>query len=274
MKIAISNIAWNPEEEDEILTFLSQNGILLLEVAPTKYWNDPSTVSSIEIETKKRHLNDAGFEVIAAQALFFGRPELSIFGDEKLRRTTLDYLCRVSETCVRLGAKALVFGSPKNRLKRDISDQVASEIAVDFFHMAAEYVFALGGILCVEPNPVEYGCDFINTTKQAVAFVEQVNHPGLRVQLDTSAMTLNGEKPFESIENGLAWAGHFHVSEPFLGLVGKGKTDHAVIAKELQSRSFNRPLSIEMRSGLAATNKLAVEDAIRFVKAIYPQQGH
>jgi len=269
MKVAISNIAWNPDEEQEVLRLLSRNGISLLEVAPTKYWGDPSSVAPLKVEAQKRLLNNSGFEVIAAQALLFGHPELSIFGDEKLRNTTLDYLCRVSETCIRLGARVLVFGSPKNRLKGSLDDQTAIEIASDFFGAAAEYVFAMGGVLCLEPNPVEYGCDFINTTAQAIALVEQINHPGLRIQLDTSSMTLNGEKPSISIERGMAWAGHFHISEPFLDLVGAGKTSHVIIAEKLRAMSFKGPVSIEMRSGLAAPNWVAVEKAVKFVKTVY-----
>ena len=269
MKIAISNIAWDNNEEQAILEFLSVHGISHLEVAPTKYWNDPVSVPPSEIDRQKRRLNELGFEVIAAQALFFGHPELSIFGEKELRKTTLEYLRRVSETSIRLGAKALVFGAPKNRLRGNLSEQVVSEIAADFFQEAAEQIFSLGGILCLEPNPVEYGCDFITTSKQAIAFVERINHPGLRVQLDTSTMTINGENPLEVIEKGLAWTGHFHISEPYLGLIDAGKTKHAAIAKKLHNMSFDGPLSIEMRSGLGTSNCESVKSAIKLVKSLY-----
>lgn len=269
MKTAFSNIAWNLDEEDEVLKLLVQNNINLLEVAPTKYWSNPAAVTPVEIETRKQRINDAGLDIIAAQALLFGHPEFSVFGNKKTRQQTLDYLCRISETCVQLGAKALVFGAPKNRLIGELDKQKALEIAVRFFEDAAERVFALGGILCLEPNPVEYGCDFINSTKEAIEFIRHINQPGLRIQLDTSTITLNKEDPSRVVEQGLAWAGHFHISEPFLGITGSGNTDHAAIAGKLQSMSFEGPVSVEMRSGLAKSNREAIKNSIKVIKKFY-----
>jgi D-psicose/D-tagatose/L-ribulose 3-epimerase len=56
--------------------------------------------------------------VFAAQALLFGRRDLTLFDDADTRQRTLDYLCIMVRVCARLGARALVFGSPKNAIER------------------------------------------------------------------------------------------------------------------------------------------------------------
>ena len=41
MRIGISNVAWNREEDEEMLALLPGLGVEALEVAPTRLWDDP-----------------------------------------------------------------------------------------------------------------------------------------------------------------------------------------------------------------------------------------
>lgn len=113
MKLAVSNIAWLSEEEEDILPLLREMGVEGIEIAPTKYWPNPDRVSKTEIEAVKTRLNSSGFRIPSAQAILFGHPELTLFHNEETRNRTLDYLLKISSLSSTLGVSTLVFGSPK-----------------------------------------------------------------------------------------------------------------------------------------------------------------
>lgn len=149
---------------------------------------------------------------------------------------------------------------------------LALEIASNFFFTVAEKISTFNITLCIEPNPVEYGCDFIVNSPDALALVKQVDHPNFRLHMDTSAIFLNKEDPTELIPHCLPYLHHFHISEPFLGLIGDSKSDHLSVAKTLLKSGYDSWISIEMRSGLMASSKEAITQALVYVKKIYMGQ--
>jgi D-psicose/D-tagatose/L-ribulose 3-epimerase len=269
MKLAFSNIAWLAEEEESILPILKDYGVRGIEIAPTKYWHNFLEATPDDILIKKEFLNASGFEVPAAQALLYGHPEFTIFTDVESRNRTLNYLVQVGRLCSRMGIGVLVFGSPANRRRNSLSKESATDIAADFFFTLAEKISLFEMKICIEPNPVEYGCDFINTTKEAMELVKLVNHRNFRLHLDTSAMTLNGEDPLKIIPAVIPWTAHIHISEPNLSLIGSGATNHKKVAEALLSNGYNGWISLEMRSGLLPDNLEAVKCALDFTRTVY-----
>lgn len=269
MKITISTIAWDPAENEEATQIIKDFGLNSVEVAPTKLWARPEQASSQDIQNTRLWWNQHGMDIVSAQSLLFGHPELEIFGSVENRTQTFDYMSKIIRACGQLGAKALVFGSPKNRLVRDMAATEAMQIAVDFFHGLGEVAKSSNTCLCIEPNPPQYGCDFVRTGAEGVELVKQVDHPGFRLHLDAAAMTLNGENYTKTIEAGFPWLHHFHASEPFLGLVGAGDTKHAEIAPVLRSLGYQGWVSIEMKNGLVTPNTQAVKQALETVTKIY-----
>ena len=51
MKIAISNLAWDVDQDDAVLGLLKKHGIRGIEIAPTKIWEQPLAVPSEERAT-------------------------------------------------------------------------------------------------------------------------------------------------------------------------------------------------------------------------------
>ena len=269
MRLAISNIAWLTEEETSILSLLKDYGVEGIEIAPTKYWPDPISATPAEIKGLKSRLNNAGFEIPAAQALLYGHPELVIFRDAETRARTLEYLVQIGILCSKLGIKTLIFGSPKNRVRKELPMSAAMDIASNFFYSVAQKITPLEITLSIEPNPKEYGCDFIQTTQEGLEFVQHVNHPNFRLHLDTSAMTLNKEDPAQVIPLCLSMTRHVHISEPHLGLPGSRQTDHRLIAATLKRSGYDGWVSIEMRSGIEADNSVTVRRALEYTRSIY-----
>lgn len=269
MKLAISNIAWPIAEQDVVLPALRELGVTAVEVAPTKLFADPSSISHAEVDAVRKMWADQGFAIVAAQALLFGRPDLTLFESAETRDRTLDYLGRVLTTCGRLGAGACVFGSPKNRRRGDMPEAAARDIAVSFFRRLAAHAIDAGISVVLEANPPRYGADFVTRAQKAIDLVRAVDHPTFRLHLDTACMTLAGDPIREIFDAGFPLLGHFHVSEPDLAPPSTGGAiDHAAFADELKLRGYTGWVSVEMREPTPFSLDTLTE-AIRLVRGVY-----
>lgn len=258
LKLAVSNIAWPLESELEVARLLERVSITGVEVAPTKIWRRPLEAGEAELRDYRTFWNDHGIEIVALQALLFGRPELTLFDSDERRRATGDYLGGICRIASALGAPTLVFGSPKNRRKGKLPARTADEIAVEFFRAVGEVAVEHDTCLCIEPNPATYGCDFVTTSAAGLALVDAVNHPGFGLHLDAATLTLAGEDPEVAIEHCAGRIRHFHVSEPELGRVGFGSVDHDAVARALRRTDYANWVSLEMRDpGLAVQDEIA-----------------
>jgi D-psicose/D-tagatose/L-ribulose 3-epimerase len=146
-----------------------------------------------------------------------------------------------------LGAGPLVFGSPRNRKRGAMEPERAMDVAAEFFRRAAAVAADEDVVLCIEPNPPEYDCDFITRTAEGLELVERVAHPGFGLHVDASQITLSREPMPDAVTRCAGRIRHFHASEPMLGPIGEGGADHAAMAKALRSVEYGNWVSIEMR---------------------------
>lgn len=268
-KLAISNIAWDYTEQTEVLAVLQKHEIQGIEISPTKCWQSPTTVSEEAVKDFRKIWNDHGINIVAVQSLLYGKPELQIFASDEAREKTLEHLRKIARIAALAGAKALVFGSPPNRKVPNEKKQNAMDIAVDFFSRLGQIGSEAGVCFCIEPNAPQYNCNFVISAKEGIELVKTVNHPGFRLHLDSACMYLNEDDLEESIELGIDWLAHFHISEPFLAPVQKSLIDHKLIAATLKRVGYNGWISIEMRDGATQPNTIALETALAYIKSIY-----
>ncbi len=269
MKIAISNIAWEPEENDRVAEMMCSRNIGGVELAPTKNWPDLTQAADSDVAACRSWWASRGIRVVALQSLLFGRADLNVFGTHDTRRRMLAYLKRAMRIAALLGAKVLVFGSPKNRRVGDMEPRQAMDIAVEFFSCLAELAQVAGVCVALEPNPEAYGCDFVRTSQEALDLVKRVGNPAFRVHLDTAILSMNGE-PFEQALNRcFEYLAHVHISEPMLGVVGEGYVDHAGMARALRTVGYSNWISIEMRSGWRGDNAVSVQRALDYAGSTY-----
>ncbi len=269
MKISISNIAWDLPEEETLASLLQQKNITGVEIAPTKIWPSPLEADSKGIAAYRRWWEDRGIHIVAFQALLFGHPELTLFESVERREQAFQYLSGIIRLASLLGARILVFGSPKNRLMRERDPIQIMDEAVDFFHRLGVVAFNQNTLFCIEPNAAEYGCDFIRTAREGRELVKRVGHPGFGLHLDAGIMTLNKEPYEQVLEEGLDVLAHFHISEPQLALIGEGATEHLRIGRHLKKIGYQGWVSMEMRNGLGTSNLDSVQQAIDLVQRCY-----
>ena len=257
MKLAASNIAWDPSEDDAAARVLRRHGFSGIEIAPSKRWASPFDATSTDIEAYRDAWGRRGFSIVSMQSLLFGRPDLQLFGSSAGRASLRDYVTGLIDIAGGLGARALVFGSPKNRKRGAMPLDEATAIAIDFFREMGTAAVARDCVICLEPNPPVYDCDFITTTAEAVSLCRQIAHHGVAVNGDAGTIALNGEDPMTTIESAASWFGHFHASEPSLVELSDGPIQRAC-ATALTSERYDHWVSIEMRaSGTSAIDALS-----------------
>jgi D-psicose/D-tagatose/L-ribulose 3-epimerase len=267
-EFAVSNIAWDPTEDDAVAKVLRAAGVSGVEIAPTKRWESPIEATKKEILEYRHRWERRGLRIVALQALLYGRSDLQLFGSPVVRRALREYLSALIEMAAALGAHALVFGSPKNRVRGKMPLGEATAIAIEFFREIGALAASRGCVVCIEPNPPSYGCDFVTTTPEAVALCTAIASRGIKVQGDTGAMIVMGEDTASAVAHAGPWLGHFHASEPELAELHHSSV-HKAAARALADQKYGGWVSVEMRAAEGGSRPEAVDRAARRVVEFY-----
>ena len=224
---------------------LADRGIDLIDVAPGKYFSDIPNTKDSEIFAVRKAWSDRGVSIRGMQALLYGTSGLNLFGSDESAIAMLDHLRSASRIAAGLGAKYLTFGSPKNRDRSGLSDEQVETRSHEFFRKLGDIAAEYDVIICLEPNPITYGANFMTTTPDTAAVVSKIAHPAIKMQLDTGAMALNDESA-DSIAAFLPFVAHVHASEPNLrALTGVGMS-HREIGQVLQGARPDLTVTVEM----------------------------
>ncbi|MFZ9595459.1 MAG: sugar phosphate isomerase/epimerase family protein [Bdellovibrionia bacterium] len=269
MRLAISNIAWDVSEDEAVVDLLRQYGLDAIDIAPGKYFSHPRETSLAQIEKVRSWWSDRGFEITGMQALLFGTVGLNCFGSPAVQEAMLEHLSAICRIGSALGAKRLVFGSPKNRDRSGLSDDEALEAAAGFFRQLGQIALSHGVIICLEPNPAAYGANFMTTSSETAHVVRKIDHPAIRMQLDTGALSMNGESIESVLKDCADWIGHIHASEPHLVPLGDSGTDHGRLRAALQKYAHLELVSIEMLATQGEPHLKAIERALVYATSAY-----
>jgi D-psicose/D-tagatose/L-ribulose 3-epimerase len=246
-KLAISNIAWPAEADQEALTLARDLGFGGIELAPSKVFGPLDQAKNETVVAYREALAGQGLRVPALQAILFGVSGAHLFNGEAERAELAVRLTRVAEVAGLLGARACVFGSPPLRDPGDLAAAEAFEQAATFFAAIAPRFADHGTVLAFEANPPIYNCRFVMRTLEAVELVREVATPGFGLQIDMGTVFTNNE-PDEAIAAAVPLAAHCHASEPELVPLGSGGHDHARPAAALARAGYERWVSAEMKA--------------------------
>jgi len=146
----------------------------------------------------------------------------------------------------KLNVKILVFGSPKNRKKNDMTYNKALNIAISFFKEIGDYAYSNNVTLCIEPNAKLYDCDFITNSIEGRELVLGVGSEGFKLHLDVGCMQMEEENVLECIKNNLDILKHIHFSAPELkSLMTNDKIKYNELYQQI-IKIYDGKISIEM----------------------------
>lgn len=272
MKYAISNIAWKPHENNSIYALMKEYGVYGLEIAPSIFLQG-SKKPYEEIETAKKAnkaFKDTGLELVSMQSLLFGATGLSLFDDDASREALFLYCKKAINFASALSIPNLVFGSPKNRIIPSHMDNGSAEqISTNFFQALGEYAYSKNTCIAIEANAKAYGTNFLTTTLEAIDLIKKVDSKGVKLNIDMGTMSLEKEE-VDLLNRAIPYANHIHISEGFLAPIYSGNyIIHKERAKYIKDISYNKFLSIEMKSISEHDNQEHVKRALEFLNLVY-----
>ena len=258
MKLAISNIAWSPDQRDAAYAILQDHGVKGLEIAPGLLFSDHASPRDSDQDMCDAALHQAaayGLDICSMQSLHFGVSNAVLFEDEAARRRLFDTTVDAMGLAQRLGIGNLVFGSPKNRvIPNDMSPVQAEAIWTAFFRALGDEAAARGTVLALETNPTIYDTNFMTTLGVTTEVIRKIDHPAIRLNLDLGAVISTGE--IESvddwIEDVLPLTNHVHLSVPWLNPLSEFAAEVKQFIFTLDQAGWEGWVSIEMRSAFEA----------------------
>lgn len=225
-KLIISNLSWKHNDNSCMLNNLGIFGITQLEVSPHKYFS-----------------GDNNCNLYSFQSLLYPNT-WNLFDDSEI---VFDHFVKVIKLTHDNNVKVLVFGSPKNKKKNDLSYDDALSFAIEFFKRVSVICEQYNVIIVIEPNPRCYGCDFIINSIEGRQLVLAIDSKYIRLHLDFGCMYLENENILDCINNNLDILGHIHISAPKLEnlYLWKDKINYREIIVEIK-KVYHGYLSIEM----------------------------
>lgn len=270
MRLAFSNLAWSTSDDAAVAAALRAAGAQGVELAPSKVWPRAPRVAEGAAESSRDWWRDAGFEIVAFQAILYGHPEFDLFGDAAAVAALQRHLVEMGALAARCGARVLVLGAPGNRKRGQRSMSAAVTAAARVLRGTAEALAAYDVALCIEPNPPRYGCDFVTTAAEAAVLCEAVAHPQFGVHLDTAALALSGETTLGALAPVMPHVRHLHLSEVDLVPVGSSPSvPHAALGTALREAGYAGWISVEMKLGESDDWRTALPRAAAVARDFY-----
>ena len=267
MTLSFSHIAWPAEQEEEALEMLGSLGVSGVELAPQRAFGDPLRASQSAVCERAGWYRDRGFRIGSFQALLFGTEGLELFGAAESRERLKAVLIAIGRIAGWAGAGPMVFGSPKNRLRGDLSHAAAIRQAAEFFREVGDACAEAGSCLVIEANPEAYGADFCIRLEQAAELVQAADTPGCGLHVDAGGLALSGEYFEPVLRDAAGLVRHVHASQPQLASFAEPDPVHDRLARSLRDITYSGSIAIEMR---AQTDGLhAVMEAVTAVRRIY-----
>lgn len=111
-------------------------------------------------------------------------------------------------------------------------------------HALAERAQANGMIISLEPLN-RFETYFLNTTDQAVAYAERVDHPAFRIMYDTFHAHIEEQSQPRAIARLGQHLGVLHVSENDRGIPGRGQIDFAAVFAAIRATGHDGWVTLE-----------------------------
>lgn len=243
--LSLTQISYRLYEQEKIFAFMQKHDIFLLETTPNILFRDASKSFDLNMEMIEM-VQKYNLSIVSMQSLFYKMPELNIFGERSIRIKTLNYLKRLIKSSSEIGINIFVFGSPKNRFIRNMKYRTANKLAKSVFDDLATFANSYKSVICLEPLPFTFGCNFINNLEEVTAFVKEVNNVGLKVNLDTGSVLTNKDNVDNYYKDLTTYVGHIHISAPNLRPINLNNQFYRNFAVFLKKINYQKDISFEM----------------------------
>lgn len=210
MKFGITNLSWDKEEDDKMLSLVKEKGF--------DY-----------IETVFPRIN---YGYYSTQSIFYGL-DLYSFEDSKL----FNFLSDIIIECKKFNIKRIVLGSPSLR-KGNKKPLLSILQKVDRMLVGTDLV------LCLEPNSSYYGGEYYFTLDEIVSDILDFNN--IKTMIDTHNLILEGLDIFKEYEKYSSFIEHIHISEKDLMEI-KNYSLYEDFVIFLKNKEYSKGITYELK---------------------------
>lgn len=224
-----------------LLSSLSYEGV---ELAPFTFAERVELLDSDARAEIRRTAHQHGLEIVGLHMLLWSPSGLhATHPDPEIRNATAQYLVALVQFCADVGGQVMVFGSPKQRdALPPLTPEQAASLWLDTLQPALRACEQYGILMLLEPLPET---NVVQRLGEAVALVQQANHPNLRTMLDVkSALAETNDVP-ALIRQYAPYIAHVHFNDSNLRAPGYGDTDFAPILAALREVGYTGWASLE-----------------------------
>lgn len=240
-KIGIEIFYWIKQWSDDQTAFFQKAHKCGFETVEISFVSGPET---IDIPRMRAELDRLDLQVICSTGLSLETDITS--PDKSCRDAGIDYLRRCLETTKQLGSSCLGgvtyapwLHFPKEDDLRPFRDRSASTL-----REVAKIADDLGITLTLEILN-RFETFMFNTVDEGLAFIRQIDHPSVQLQLDTYHMNMEEDNLADAIRLAGSAVGHFHCAASNRKLPGQGHIDWGAIKSALDEINYQGALVIE-----------------------------
>lgn len=263
------------EDTCALLSDLGYDGV---EITPWTVTDDVPDPSPSVSERVRSAATNAGIDIIGVPRVFSAADTDYHIGhpDDAVRRRTLDYLRATVRFCWTLGGEVVLFGSPNQRTvgpDRDYGAVWTRAVETLSNPGLLDDLSARDVTLCMEPLSPPH-TDFITTAADAVAFVDAIDHPNVRVVLDTFHLASETDPPAKVIERTAPYLSHVHADNTSGLGPATGTVDLEPIAAALDRIGYDGYVSVELHAdvlgeGVEGDPPTIAAESIDFLRATF-----
>lgn len=266
MRLGVNTFIWeSPLATDHVEPLAdkaAQLGCAVLELA----CEDPALLDFPKVRDL---LAERGLAPIVCGAFGPGRDISS--DDSGARAGGMAYIRRLIDAAAVVGAE-LVCGpmysqTGKARLLPDGERRAERQRAAAALRELADYAAERNVRLALEPLN-RFETDMINTARQGMDFLAEVDHPAVGLHLDTFHMHIEEKSSADAIRLAGQRLFHFHACENDRGVPGTGQVAWAEIAAALRDIGYRGPVVIESFTPAVRT----IAQAVCLWRPIAPDQ--
>lgn len=265
IRFALCNEVLRHLSWDDTCKVMREAGYEGVEIAPFTF---AESVEQLDREARLQIAHIArkhGLEIVGLHMLLWSPAGLHVaHPDLEVRQRTARYLVELVRFAESLGARVLVFGSPKAR--QSIPPHTPEESAqmwLETLQPALRQCESAGTLILLEPLPET---DVVQKLHEAVALVQQANHPCLKTMLDVKSALAETEDVPALIHRCMGHIAHVHLNDSNRRAPGYGDTDFKPILQALQAEGYTGWLSVEPFDYHPSPEVMAFE-TLRYLRA-------
>ncbi|MFQ3611148.1 MAG: sugar phosphate isomerase/epimerase family protein [Fimbriimonadales bacterium] len=266
MRYALCNEVLRHLSWEDACYQMAQVGYEGVEIAPFTFAESVLTLDSGTRALIRQTARLHKLEIVGLHMLLWSPPGLHVaHPDPAVRQRTADYIAALVEFASDIGARLMVFGSPKQRSSLPpFTPAESAQMWLETLQLALKRCEQVGVTILIEPLPET---DVIQRLGEAVTLVQQANHRYLKTMLDVKSALAETDDVAGLIRQYAPWIAHVHLNDSNLRAPGYGETDFAPILSALKEIGYQGWCSLEPFD-YSPSPEVMMAESLRYLKQL------